>query len=112
MNSRVLIRVVQEGKKWTTYATVGRNLMEVANTEGELFGHCKAQLCCSTCRVYIPKRYENILNPPTELEQDILSELPVSQEFPEKDYIHRMSCQLIAIPQINGLTMHIPPILI
>jgi ferredoxin len=112
MSNRVLIRVVQEGKKWSANATIGQNLMEVANTEGELFGYCKAQLCCTTCRVYIPKRYEKLLNPPTDLEQDVLSELPYSKEYPEKDFIRRMSCQIIAVSQINGLTIYIPPTLI
>ena len=112
MKSRVLIRIVQEGKKWTADAAVGQKLMEVANAQGELFGYCKGQLCCTTCRVYIPTRYEKLLNPPTELEQDVLCELPYSKEYPEKEYIRRMSCQILAVPQINGITIHIPPTLI
>ena len=39
---------------------------------GKLFGYCNKNLACTTCKVYIPKKYENLLPEPSDLELDVI----------------------------------------
>ena len=109
---RVLIRFVQDSNKWEVHAETGKVLMHVANEKGEIFGYCKGQLACTTCRVYIPKRYEPLLQQASDLELDTLCELPNNIKFPEKDYVKRMSCQIKCDQKLHGLTVYIPSLYI
>lgn len=104
----ILIRFIQDNKKWDAYGKVGRILMGLANEKGEIFGYCGGQLACTTCRVYIHKKYEALLTPPSDIELDTLCELPNNMKFPERDYIKRMSCQIKCESKLHGLTVHIP----
>ena len=104
----ILIKFVQDSKKWDAFAANGRVLMSLANEEGEIFGYCGGQLACTTCRVYIPKRYEPLLTEPSELEQDILCEFANNLMYPEKDFVKRMSCQIKCNNKLHGLTVFIP----
>lgn len=106
--SKILVKFVQGKKQWECYTEAGKKLMELANEQGEIFGYCGGQLACTTCRVYIGKRYEKLLPKPSETELDVLCELPNSFKFPEKDYIKRMSCQLKCDTRFHGLAIHIP----
>lgn len=83
--------------------------MKLANEQGEIFGYCGGQLACTTCRVYVPKRYIPLLPTPSEIEEDVLCELQNNINYPEKDYVKRMSCQLQCSTRLNGLTVIIPP---
>lgn len=105
----ILIKFIQGKKQWETTANTGSKLMELANEQGEVFGYCGGQLACTTCRVYINKRYEKLLPAPSDMELDVLSELPNNPNFPEKNFIKRMSCQLKCDQRLHGLTIHIPP---
>lgn len=104
----ILIRFVQANKKWEALAEVGRGMMSLANEQGEVFGYCGGQLACTTCRVYIPRRYERLLNEPSEMELDTLCELPNNMMYPEKDYVKRMSCQIKCEKKMHGLIVVIP----
>ncbi|CAG9309944.1 unnamed protein product [Blepharisma stoltei] len=107
--SKILIKFIQDKQKWEAMGKIGQSLMSLANQDGEIFGYCGGQLACTTCRVYIAKKYQPLLPKPTEIEEDVLCELPNNINYPEKDYVKRMSCQLKCTSQLNGLTVVIPP---
>jgi ferredoxin, 2Fe-2S len=107
----ILIKFVQDSKTWDSVAAKGTILMKLANERGEIFGYCGGQLACTTCRVYIPKRYERLLPEPSEYELDALCELPNNPKYPEKDFTKRMSCQIKCEEKFHGLTIFIPPTL-
>lgn len=108
----ILVHFKQGLRTWSASAKLGTRLMEVANQGGEIFGYCGGQLACTTCRVYVDKKYTKLLSTVSESEEDVLCELPRCSSFPEKQYDRRMSCQLRASPQMQGLTFHIPPYII
>lgn len=108
----IVIKFIQGKKQWETSASKGKILMHLANEQGEVFGYCGGQLACTTCRVYINKKYERLLPQASEMELDVLCELPNNPNYPEKDFIKRMSCQLKCDERIHGLTIHIPPTII
>jgi 2Fe-2S ferredoxin len=108
----VLLHFKQGLRTWTVTAQLGQRVMEVANQDGEIFGYCGGQLACTTCRVYIDKKYTRLLSPVSEAEEDVLCELPRCQQYPEKQYERRMSCQLRISAPLHGLTFHIPPYII
>mmetsp|Transcript_5542 Transcript_5542/g.8261 ORF Transcript_5542/g.8261 Transcript_5542/m.8261 type:complete len:112 (-) Transcript_5542:36-371(-) len=110
--SKVLVRLWQEGRNWEAWGELGQSVMKLANQQGEIFGYCGGQLACTTCRVYIPNRYKPLLSKPSEIEEDVLSELPNNPNFPEKDYFKRMSCQLTCKPQMHGISIFVPSTMI
>mmetsp|Transcript_25547 Transcript_25547/g.44580 ORF Transcript_25547/g.44580 Transcript_25547/m.44580 type:complete len:111 (+) Transcript_25547:4646-4978(+) len=108
----ILVHFKQGLRTWSASAQLGQRIMEVANQQGEIFGYCGGQLACTTCRVYIDKKYAKLLMPTSEAEEDVLCELPRCSSYPEKQYDRRMSCQLQASASMHGLTFHIPPYVI
>lgn len=104
----VLLTFTQGSKTWQVSANVGDRVMDLANSQGEVFGYCKGNLACTTCRVYVPKRYEKLLPAASRDEEDVLVEHPYTEKHPEKDYVRRMSCQLRVTEQLHGLKIQLP----
>lgn len=63
---------------------------------------CGGELACATCHVYIAPDWAGRLAPPTEAESEML-------EFASSiDVRSRLSCQIIATPELEGLVVHLP----
>lgn len=104
----VLLTFKQGTKTWNVQARVGERIMDLANSQGEVFGYCKGNLACTTCRVYIPRKYERLLPKPSRDEEDVLIEHPYTEQHPEKSFVRRMSCQLKVTEQFHGLHIEVP----
>lgn len=104
----MLLTFTQGKKTWEVTANVGERIMDLANSQGEIFGYCKGNLACTTCRVYVPRRYAKLLPKASQDEEDVLIEHPYTEKFPEKDYIRRMSCQLRVTDQLHGIKISVP----
>lgn len=92
-----------DGSKVTASVPVGSNLMEaaVANGVAGIFGDCGGALACATCHVFLTHPVPS--GDPSDMEDAMLE----MTEVPRSD-TSRLSCQLIASPEIDGIVLRIP----
>jgi ferredoxin len=82
----------------------GDNLLRVAQADGQpLEGTCEGQMACSTCHVVVAAEDFARLPPASEEEEDMLDLAAGATRT------SRLSCQIILTPDIDGLTVRIPP---
>lgn len=88
----------------TAQVPLGHSLMEaaVANSVPGVIGDCGGALACATCHVVV-ERAPGDLPPVSRTEQDMLdfAEVP-----PEPN--SRLSCQIKAVPALDGLVLRVP----
>jgi 2Fe-2S ferredoxin len=97
-----IIFLTKEGKKEFDVA-VGTSVLEAAHANNiDLEGACEGSLACSTCHVVVDKNYYNLLQTPSEDEEDMLDLAfgltPTS----------RLGCQIIMTKELDGLTLTVP----
>jgi 2Fe-2S ferredoxin len=83
---------------------VGQSIMEAAVIRGVkgVPAECGGAPTCGTCSVFVPEEWAARTGTSVELEREVL-------ELHNKlDDRRRLSCQLIAEPAWDGLTLHIP----
>lgn len=86
-------------------AGAGENLLSVAQAAGQpLEGTCEGQMACSTCHVIVDSGDFARLPHATEAEEDML-DLAASATRTS-----RLSCQIMIVPDMESLTVHIPPV--
>ncbi len=82
----------------------GTSLMQAAvshNIPG-IEADCGGAITCGTCLVCIPDDWKDKLPPQLDMEAQML-------EFSGRDVPNgRLSCQLLASPELDGLTVNIP----
>ncbi|KAK9761567.1 mitochondrial matrix iron-sulfur protein [Basidiobolus ranarum] len=84
-------------------APVGENIMRIAhNNYIDLEGACDCSLACSTCHVILPQKYYDMLEEPSEEENDMLD-----LAFGLTD-TSRLGCQIIMRPELDGIICKIP----
>ncbi len=92
-----------DGKSLSVDAPVGLTVLEIAQENGvNLEGACEGSMACSTCHVIVDQSYFDLLEFPTEDEEDILdlaSELTTTS---------RLGCQIVITEQLDGLVLHVP----
>lgn len=101
----VMITFVEpDGTTRTIDGLPGRSVMEVAVSNGVIGikACCGGACSCGTCHVYVDPDRIAILPAPTAQERFVLRRLSKRSEF------SRLACQLKAVDQIDGLTVHIP----
>jgi ferredoxin len=87
----------------TVQATVGDNLLEIAQNAGQpLEGTCEGQMACSTCHVIIDKLWFDKLPRAVEDEEDMLDLASGARRT------SRLSCQIELTEELDGLVVHIP----
>jgi ferredoxin len=93
-----------DGTERTVSAPEGHSLLEVGQADGQpLEGTCEGQMACSTCHVIVSPEDFGRLPPAVEEEEDML-DLAVGATRTS-----RLACQIVLVPQLDGLTVRMPP---
>lgn len=99
--------VLGNGKEISAAVPVGHNLMEaaVANNVPNVIGECGGCLSCATCHVYVDPAWFAKTGGPADMESDML-EITMA----ERKDTSRLSCQIKASDELDGLILHVPQI--
>ncbi|KAJ1641431.1 2Fe-2S ferredoxin-type domain-containing protein [Pavlovales sp. CCMP2436] len=101
--------VVDRGGR--SHAVVGKegdNLMYLAHKLQEtnpaivIEGACEASLACSTCHVMISSAHFELLDEPSEVEDDMLDQAPCLTPT------SRLGCQITITPELAGMVVSLP----
>lgn len=85
-------------------AAEGAILLEVAQNDGQpLEGTCEGQMSCSTCHVIVAPEDFARLPRASEEEEDMLDLAPGATRT------SRLACQIVLTPDLDGLTVRMPP---
>ena len=84
-------------------APVGLSVLEIAHRNNiDLEGACEGSLACSTCHVVVDPEWFELLQEPTEDEEDML-DLAFGLT-----HTSRLGCQIIMRDELDGLTVKLP----
>ncbi|MFV8816981.1 2Fe-2S iron-sulfur cluster-binding protein [Haliea sp. E17] len=83
----------------------GMSLMQAAVDNGvpSIIGECGGQMACGTCLVYVDAVWRTQTGEPGDMEEATL-ELHADNPNAGK----RLSCQIKATPELDGLVVHLP----
>jgi len=103
MTETVKIIFICKGEKKEFQVPVGTTVLEAAhNNDIDLEGACEGSLACSTCHVIADKTFYDMLEEPSEDEEDMLDLAfglsPTS----------RLGCQIVMTKELDGLTLVVP----
>jgi ferredoxin len=103
MTEAVSIIFICKGEKKEFRVPIGTTVLEAAhNNDINLEGACEGSLACSTCHVIVEKNFYNMLETPSEDEEDMLDLAfgltPTS----------RLGCQIVMTKELDGLTLVVP----
>lgn len=101
-----LIFVSYDGREDVVDATDGDSVMVTATRHGVpgIIGECGGNASCATCHVWVREEFTDLVGPPNDMEEDLL-DLAVT----ERREGSRLSCQVSVTPEMEGLTMDVPP---
>lgn len=101
-----LIFVSDGGREDVVDATDGDSVMVTATRHGVpgIIGECGGNASCATCHVWVRPEFAELVGPPNDMEEDLL-DLAVT----ERRDGSRLSCQVSVTPEMEGLTMDVPP---
>ena len=96
---------MQDGSEITADVKDGLNLMEaaIANDVPHIEGECGGCLSCATCHVFVDADWYNKTGALDDMEDTMLEMTDV-----EREENSRLSCQLIASPDIDGIVLRVP----
>ncbi len=86
-----------EGQAGDSLLTIG----QIADQPLE--GTCEGQMACSTCHVHVLPDWFDKLPRASESEEDMLDLAASATRY------SRLSCQITLTPELDGLTVRIPP---
>ena len=94
------------GDQTTVDAVVGESVMAAAVKNGVpgIIGECGGNASCATCHVWVRDEFLPLLGEIEEMEEDLL-DMGVSDRRPGS----RLSCQVPMTPELDGLTVDVPP---
>ncbi|URW76763.1 2Fe-2S iron-sulfur cluster-binding protein [Sphingomonas donggukensis] len=96
--------VATDGSVQAVDAPEGYALLEVGQNAGQpLEGTCEGQMACSTCHVIVAPEDFARLTPASEEEEDML-DLALGA-----CRTSRLACQIVLTPELDGLTVRMPP---
>ncbi|KRC82446.1 2Fe-2S iron-sulfur cluster-binding protein [Sphingomonas sp. Root241] len=96
--------VSSDGDSRDVEAEAGAILLEVAQNDGQpLEGTCEGQMSCSTCHVIVAPEDFARLPRASEEEEDML-DLAIGAARTS-----RLACQIVLSPELDGLTVRMPP---
>jgi 2Fe-2S ferredoxin len=101
-----VIYVGVAGEEQTIDANVGESVMATAVKHGVagIVGECGGNASCATCHVWVRDEFLHLVGEPNEVEDDLL-DLGVSDRRDGS----RLGCQIPVTPDLDGLTVDIPP---
>ncbi len=103
-----VIYVGDDGQEFAVDAAIGESVMAAAVKNGVpgIVGECGGNASCATCHVWVREEFASAVGPPpNDMEEDLL-DLAVS----ERREGSRLSCQLSVGPDLEGLTVDVPPV--
>ena len=85
----------------------GDSVMATAVKNGVpgIVGECGGNASCATCHVWVREEFRELVGEPNDMEEDLL-DMAVS----ERRDGSRLSCQIALTPELDGLTVDIPPV--
>lgn len=95
----------ENGEAITAEVGAGTNLMDAAtsNNVPNIDGDCGGNLSCATCHVFVEPQWLAKTGEVTDIEDTMLDMTDV-----ERRDNSRLSCQIIASSELNGLVLHVP----
>jgi 2Fe-2S ferredoxin len=94
-----------DGAITTLDVPAGTSVMKAAVLGGVdgIVGECGGNLMCATCHVYVDGEWADRLGQRDDVEEEMLEEAasPVKTES-------RLSCQVVAKQELDGLVVHLP----
>jgi ferredoxin, 2Fe-2S len=100
----VITYVEFNGTEHRVDVPTGASLMQAAVDRAipGIDGDCGGMCACGTCHVYVPAEYQALTGAAEELEQAML-------EFAfDADERSRLSCQIVATAEMEGMRIHLP----
>ena len=94
-----------DGSEITGEVADGLNMMEaaVANNVPHVIGECGGNLSCATCHVYVDDAWREATGEAGDFEDDML-DVTEAERLPQS----RLSCQITASPELDGLVLIVP----
>ena len=94
-----------DGSRITTKARPGTTLMEAARAASVpgILAECGGACSCSTCHVYVAPDFFDLLEPPGEMEVDLLD-----FAWEPDPASSRLSCQIVLTDALDGLLARVP----
>ena len=100
---KIKIIFIENDKEIAADASIGLSLLEVAHENNiDLEGACEGSLACATCHVILEEKIYNILEQPTEAEEDML-DLAFGLT-----HTSRLGCQIILTKELDGMRVRVP----
>jgi 2Fe-2S ferredoxin len=95
--------IERDGTRREVDAPLGLSVLEIAHRHGvDIEGACEGSLACSTCHVIVDPKYFELLQPPTEDEEDMLDLAFALEET------SRLGCQIVMTEELDGLVVRLP----
>jgi 2Fe-2S ferredoxin len=92
-----------DGERVEVDAPIGLSVLEIAHRNDiDLEGACEGSLACSTCHVIVDPEWFDVLNEPSEDEEDML-DLAFGLT-----HTSRLGCQIRMTEELDGLTVSLP----
>lgn len=98
-----VIFILENDEEKIIEAPLGLSILEVAHQNDiDLEGACEGSLACATCHVIVDEKFYNMLEAPTEAEEDML-DLAFGLT-----HTSRLGCQLILTKELDGVKVRLP----
>ena len=97
--------ISQDQKTTTLDIDVGTSVMQAAVLHGVdgIVAECGGSCMCATCHVYVTDE-QLAMTPPMQPDEDAMLEATASPRQPNS----RLSCQLVASAEMDGLVVRLP----
>jgi 2Fe-2S ferredoxin len=101
-----VIYVDTSGVERAVDAVVGESVMATAVKNGVpgIIGECGGNNSCATCHVWVRDEFIDAVGQPDDMEDDLLD-----MAVAERRQTSRLSCQVEVTPELDGLTVDVPP---
>lgn len=96
--------ITHDGNQFEAEVPNGNTVMEGAVNNGidEILAECGGALSCATCHVYLDEAWLDKVDPPSEMETDMLEVVSEPKDN------SRLSCQIHISDALDGLKVHLP----
>lgn len=102
-----VVFVLPDGHRVDAEAETGVSAMKVAlqNRVRGIVAECGGSMMCATCHVYVDVAWVEHAGAAGPVESEML-DCTGSERRPES----RLSCQVIASDELDGIVLHVPPL--
>ncbi len=99
-----VVFIAHDGKQREVEASADESVMRAAvvNNVPGIDADCGGECACATCHVYVDADWADRLPPPSEMEASMLAFVDGAQPN------SRLSCQIKATAEIDGLVVNLP----